>query len=123
MGLLDLRHRQMTRRTPQPLSKFLHYDNEGGVVGLSPAPKLWVRSRLKLEEFRDAENLQPSCRMIIRHVKNPLSVHFTCRLSAKLNSKYKFHVVRAQLPPSGEETGRQNYLRQLVLPIGCLTKK
>ncbi|GFS61237.1 hypothetical protein TNCV_3104841 [Trichonephila clavipes] len=25
--------------------------------------------------------------------------------------KYKFRIGRAQVPPSGEETGRQNYLR------------
>ncbi|GFU57653.1 hypothetical protein TNCV_3638081 [Trichonephila clavipes] len=40
-------------------------------------------------------------------------------------SKYlrKFRIVRSQVPPSGEETGRQNYLRQLVSPIWCRTKK
>ncbi|GFW49286.1 hypothetical protein TNCV_3057961 [Trichonephila clavipes] len=31
--------------------------------------------------------------------------------------------LRAQEPPSGKETWRQNYLRQLVSPIWCRTKK
>ncbi|GFX68765.1 hypothetical protein TNCV_4070091 [Trichonephila clavipes] len=55
--------------------------------------------------------------MIMRRVKNLLSVRLAWMLSAK------FRIVRSQVPPSGEETGRQNYLRQLSSPILCRTKK
>ncbi|GFX89239.1 hypothetical protein TNCV_1339381 [Trichonephila clavipes] len=48
--------------------------------------RLRVRFRPKTVDFHDAENLQRPCRMIIRH----------------------------QVPPSRDETGRQNYLRRLV---------
>ncbi|GFT02851.1 hypothetical protein TNCV_1846631 [Trichonephila clavipes] len=44
-------------------------------------PRLRVQPRPKSVEFYDAENRQRSCRMIIRHVKDPLALV----LSAKLN--------------------------------------
>ncbi|GFV55525.1 transposable element Tcb2 transposase [Trichonephila clavipes] len=51
--------------------------------------------------------------------KNPLR----CRLGCQ-NSKVQFCTVRAQVPPSEEETGHQIYLRQLIPPIiRCRTEK
>ncbi|GFW63111.1 hypothetical protein TNCV_4454591 [Trichonephila clavipes] len=38
--------------------------------------------------------------------------------------KYKFRVGRAQVPPSGVETGSENYLRRLLSPKwGCTQKR
>ncbi|GFV66063.1 hypothetical protein TNCV_1440701 [Trichonephila clavipes] len=45
------------------------------VDGLLP-PRLWVRSRPNLVDFHDAENRQRPCRMIMRHLKNPLEHPF-----------------------------------------------
>ncbi|GFX26619.1 hypothetical protein TNCV_4536301 [Trichonephila clavipes] len=41
----------------------------------------------------------------------------------KIKYQYRFALSRAQVPPSEEETGCQNYLRQLVSPIWCPAKK
>ncbi|GFV45155.1 hypothetical protein TNCV_4398851 [Trichonephila clavipes] len=75
-------------------------------------PNFQVRPRPKLV-FHEAENLQHPCRMIMRHTKDPLSV---CLLPVKF-SEGRFSTVRAQVLSSGEETGRPNYLRRLVLNL------
>ncbi|GFV63108.1 hypothetical protein TNCV_1345671 [Trichonephila clavipes] len=72
---------------------------------------LWVQSWLKSGDFHDAENRQLPCRMIMRHVKNPLTACLSWVLSAKLNSQNKVRIIRAQVPPSGEENGSQNCLQ------------
>ncbi|GFV48395.1 hypothetical protein TNCV_3026651 [Trichonephila clavipes] len=60
-------------------------------------------------DFHDAENRQRPCRMIMRHVKNLSIARLAWVLSAKLSSLVQFRIVRAQVAPSGGETGRQNY--------------
>ncbi|GFX02027.1 hypothetical protein TNCV_372161 [Trichonephila clavipes] len=74
-------------------------------------PRLRVPPRPKSVDFPDAENRHRPRRMIIRHERYPLSVHLAWMLLAKLNALVKFRVGRAQVPSSGEEIGRQNYLR------------
>ncbi|GFW85477.1 hypothetical protein TNCV_145221 [Trichonephila clavipes] len=65
------------------------------------------------------------CRMIIRHVKNPLKCPLG--LAAKIlknNSQVQFCIVRAQVPSSEEDTEHRNYLRQLLPPTKrCRSKK
>ncbi|GFX90646.1 hypothetical protein TNCV_3194641 [Trichonephila clavipes] len=51
--------------------------------------------------------------MITRHEKKSLG----CPFGLDAVGKIKFRIGRSQMLPSGEETGRQNYLRQLVSPI------
>ncbi|GFX42615.1 hypothetical protein TNCV_261501 [Trichonephila clavipes] len=63
-------------------------------------------------DFHDAENRQRLCRMIIRHVKDPLSICSAWVLLAKLNPSTGFTSSELRcLPPFGEETGSQNYLQ------------
>ncbi|GFX09880.1 hypothetical protein TNCV_3565581 [Trichonephila clavipes] len=83
-------------------------------------PRLLVQPRPKSVDFHDAENRQRPCRMIMRHVKNPL---WPFGLGPLGKIKFQFCIVRAQVPPSGEETGRQNYLRQLISPTWYRNKK
>ncbi|GFV94581.1 uncharacterized protein TNCV_3826481 [Trichonephila clavipes] len=56
---------------------------------------------------------QQSCRVIIRHEKDPLSVRLAGldALGKIKVPKYEFRIRRAQVPPSGKETRRQNFLQ------------
>ncbi|GFX66788.1 hypothetical protein TNCV_3048861 [Trichonephila clavipes] len=54
-------------------------------------PRLRGRLRPKSMDFHDAENRQRSCHMIIRPVKDPLSVYLAWMFSAKLNPVTSSH--------------------------------
>ncbi|GFV60282.1 hypothetical protein TNCV_3469181 [Trichonephila clavipes] len=74
---------------------------------------LWIRPQPKSLNFHDAENRQCPCRIVIWHELLSFCVEFLFVLIAF--GKIKFlstvsHVVRTQVPPSGEESGLQNYL-------------
>ncbi|GFU44915.1 retrovirus-related Pol polyprotein from transposon 17.6 [Trichonephila clavipes] len=83
------------------------------VASLLPL-RLRVRSQSKSVDFLDEENRRRPCRLIIRHVKDSWSV---CSLGCSRQNEIleQVRIVRAQVPPSGEETGRQNYLHLLDL--------
>ncbi|GFT88558.1 hypothetical protein TNCV_5000411 [Trichonephila clavipes] len=66
-----------------------------------------VRPQPKLVDFHDAENRKWPRRMIMWHVKDLLSFYLAWMLLAKLKSQVQFRIARAQVLPSGEETGHQ----------------
>ncbi|GFX09685.1 hypothetical protein TNCV_652861 [Trichonephila clavipes] len=78
----------------------------GGVVGLSLAfcaQGCGFDPRPKSVDFHDAENLQRLCRVIIRHVKDPLECLF-----GKIKSLVHIRIVRAQCLTLGRKNGRHN---------------
>ncbi|GFV01945.1 ras-specific guanine nucleotide-releasing factor RalGPS2 [Trichonephila clavipes] len=75
--------------------------------------RLRVQPRPKSVDFHDAENRQRPCRILIRHVKNPLSACLAWVLSAKFNPSIGSHC-QSSVPPSRKKTERPNYLRRLV---------
>ncbi|GFX63881.1 hypothetical protein TNCV_4345961 [Trichonephila clavipes] len=79
-------------------------------------PGLWVRPQPTPVDFHYAENRQRRFRMIMEHVKDPL-------LLAKLKVPCPVSHLRAQVPPSWEESGRQNYLQRLIYHIHSVALK
>ncbi|GFW42184.1 hypothetical protein TNCV_1206401 [Trichonephila clavipes] len=106
----------MARLSCTPTPNYNHHNNGNPagwrtwfVAGLVRL-RLRVRPQPKLVDFHDAENRQWPCRMIMRHVKDPLSASLAWVLSATLNSEEQFRLVRVQVSSAGEKTGCQNYL-------------
>ncbi|GFT35888.1 hypothetical protein TNCV_2154471 [Trichonephila clavipes] len=87
--------------------KFLHHPNP------PTFPPMEDRSIKSKAKFSFPENRQLTCRMIIRHVKDPYSVRLASVLSAKLNPRTSSHR-QSSSAFSRKETGCQNYLRRLV---------
>ncbi|GFT54922.1 hypothetical protein TNCV_4888741 [Trichonephila clavipes] len=92
----------------------------GSVVGLSlalNAQVLRVQPWPKSMDSHDVDNRQRPCRMIMRHVKDSLSVCLAWGPSGKLNSEEQLRIVRAHAPPGKE-------IERLIgiPPVGCCTK-
>ncbi|GFW38276.1 hypothetical protein TNCV_1331291 [Trichonephila clavipes] len=68
----------------------------------------WVQLRPKSVDFHGAKNQQRPSRTIMSHVKDILSAYLVWMLSAKF--VIQFHLVRALVPPNGEEIERHNYI-------------
>ncbi|GFW69685.1 hypothetical protein TNCV_1883291 [Trichonephila clavipes] len=86
--------------------------------------RLQVQPRHKSVDFHDAENGQRPCRMIIRHVKNPLSIRLASMLSAKLN----FQVQNSYRQSSDTALWGRNCASKLLVANGiaymwCRTNK
>ncbi|GFW94573.1 hypothetical protein TNCV_4246141 [Trichonephila clavipes] len=91
--------------------------DRGRSCGLSLAlyPKVAGSTPPKSVDFHYAENRLWSYRMTKqRHVKDPMRVYFASVFSKKIKIEVWFRIARAQVSPSREETGRQNYLQRLV---------
>ncbi|GFX31693.1 hypothetical protein TNCV_4082171 [Trichonephila clavipes] len=77
-----------------------------GLVSL----RLRTRTRLKLEDFNDVKNRLCPCRMVMQHVKKSFECLIRSDALGKMKFFVQFRIVRAQVPPSGANTGRQNYI-------------
>ena len=85
-------------------------------------PRLRVRSPAQPPNFRDAENSQRPCRMIMRHVKDPLSAHLASGALGKIKFLVQFRIVRVLVAPSCvEATERQKIRGKDNLPIDGAT--
>ncbi|GFT47078.1 hypothetical protein TNCV_3747341 [Trichonephila clavipes] len=84
---------------------------------------LRVRPRPKSVDFHNAENRQRPCRMIIRHVKDPLSVYLAWMLSAKLNPSTGSYRQELRCLPLGRKLGIKITCGDWYPPIWCRTKK
>ncbi|GFY02873.1 hypothetical protein TNCV_3507531 [Trichonephila clavipes] len=63
-------------------------------------------------------------RFPVYHLREVVSVQCPLGLDALGEVKFhKFRISRAQVPPSREKIGCQNYLQELVSPKWCRTKK
>ncbi|GFW85814.1 hypothetical protein TNCV_854631 [Trichonephila clavipes] len=78
--------------------------------------RLWIRPRVKLVDFHNAENMTVVMSYDCKSFKRSLECEcLAWILPAKLNPSTDSQIVRAQVPLSVEDTRRQNYLRKLVL--------
>ncbi|GFV30443.1 hypothetical protein TNCV_99181 [Trichonephila clavipes] len=68
---------------------------------------------LKLKNIFDAD-FDDENEMMLLFPHHPKRGTSAWALSAKLKSYVRSHITRAQVPPSGENTGRHNYLWRLV---------
>ncbi|GFX52071.1 hypothetical protein TNCV_4654001 [Trichonephila clavipes] len=64
-------------------------------------PKVAGSTPSQSMDFHDAENRQGSCRMILRHAKDPYSICLVWVLSAKLNPSAGSHYQSSLVPKLG----------------------
>ncbi|GFV72982.1 hypothetical protein TNCV_1734501 [Trichonephila clavipes] len=83
------------------------------VAGLLPL-RLRVRPQPKSVDFHDAENRQRPCRMIMRHVKNPLE----CPFGLGALGKIKFLRSISHHQTSGASLWGGNFASKLLVAIG-----
>ncbi|GFW98990.1 hypothetical protein TNCV_1782091 [Trichonephila clavipes] len=84
--------------------------HQSSISGIIWDGKLRVRPQRKSVDFHDAENRQRTCRIIIRHVKDPKRVCLAWVLSAKLNPSAGSH---------RQSSGASLWGRKLDVKITC----